>query len=340
MVGLAAELFRSAAASPATACARRWRACGSSSRWRCARCPPARGCSTGPCRRSGTSATPGSRTRGAEGRRLPGLQPPPGELQRAGARADAARRAAAAPAQPAGAARPDPLPHLLLPRDWGFCLAHRVLEGLPEGDYEVLIDSTLAPGSLTYGELLLPGASEREFLISCHVCHPSLANDNLSGLAVTLFLARELAPRCRRAALLLPLPLAARHHRRDHLAGAEPRRGARRIEHGLVAANLGDPGPFTTSGAGAATPRSTAPSSTCSPPPASRTTSSLRPLRLRRAPVRLARLRPAGRLAHPHAVGALSRVPHLGRRPRLHHAGGAGRLAGPLSGGGGGDRGR
>lgn len=128
---------------------------------------------------------------------------------------------------------------------WGFCLAHRVLAGLPEGEYEVFIDSTLAPGSLTYGELLLPGTSEREFLVSCHVCHPSLANDNLSGLAVTLFLARELARRPKAARrysyrfLWAPGTIGAIAWLAAHAEGA-----AKRIAHGLVAANLGDPGPF------------------------------------------------------------------------------------------------
>jgi aminopeptidase-like protein len=129
--------------------------------------------------------------------------------------------------------------------DWGFCLAHRVLASLPEGEYEVFIDSTLEPGSLSYGELLLPGASEREFLVSCHVCHPSLANDNLSGLAVTLFLARELARLTRSERrysyrfLWLPGTIGAIAWLDAHAEGA-----ARRIAHGLVAANLGDPGPF------------------------------------------------------------------------------------------------
>jgi aminopeptidase-like protein len=128
---------------------------------------------------------------------------------------------------------------------WGFCLAHRVLEGLAEGDYEVSIDSTLAPGALTYGELLLPGASEREFLVSCHVCHPSLANDNLSGLAVTLFLARELArlPQAERRYsyrfLWVPGTIGAIAWLAANADGA-----AKRIAHGLVAANLGDPGKF------------------------------------------------------------------------------------------------
>jgi aminopeptidase-like protein len=81
---------------------------------------------------------------------------------------------------------------------WGFCLSHDRLAGLPEGDYEVCIDATLAPGHLSYGELFLPGESTDEILISTHVCHPSLCNDNLSGIAVAIFLAASLEGRHRR----------------------------------------------------------------------------------------------------------------------------------------------
>ena len=65
--------------------------------------------------------------------------------------------------------------------NWGFCLSHKQFLDLKDGEYEVCIDSTLENGSLTYGEFFLPGEQEAEVLISTHVCHPSLANDNLSG---------------------------------------------------------------------------------------------------------------------------------------------------------------
>lgn len=81
---------------------------------------------------------------------------------------------------------------------WGFCLRQRELDALPDGDYEVCIDSTLAPGHLSYGELVLPGEAAGEVVISSHVCHPSLCNDNLSGIAVATALARDLAARPRR----------------------------------------------------------------------------------------------------------------------------------------------
>ena len=77
--------------------------------------------------------------------------------------------------------------------------------------YEVCIDATLEDGSLTYGECYLPGTLEDEILLSCHVCHPSLANDNLSGIAVMTFLAQYLQ-RCPRRysyrLLFIPVPSA------------------------------------------------------------------------------------------------------------------------------------
>ena len=71
--------------------------------------------------------------------------------------------------------------------NWGFCLSHNQLSTLPEGEYEVVIESTLQDGYLTYGEYFLEGQSQDEILISTHVCHPSLANDNLSGIALAVF---------------------------------------------------------------------------------------------------------------------------------------------------------
>jgi aminopeptidase-like protein len=69
-------------------------------------------------------------------------------------------------------------------RAWGFCLTQEQVDRLEEADYEVVVDTTLAPGSLTYGECFLPGERDDEVLLTTHVCHPSLANDNLSGIAV------------------------------------------------------------------------------------------------------------------------------------------------------------
>ena len=77
--------------------------------------------------------------------------------------------------------------------DWGFCLSHNQLLALEDGDYEVCVDSSLRDGHLSYGECFLPGRSSDEVLVSCHVCHPSLANDNLSGLVVATALAQLLS---------------------------------------------------------------------------------------------------------------------------------------------------
>ncbi len=76
--------------------------------------------------------------------------------------------------------------------DWGFCLSHRQYLALEEGDHEVVIDATLEDGSLTYGECSLKGETEDEILVSVHVCHPSLANDNLSGIGLAAMLARHM----------------------------------------------------------------------------------------------------------------------------------------------------
>lgn len=82
--------------------------------------------------------------------------------------------------------------------NWGFCIPHERLLALPEGEYEVVIDSTLAPGSMTLGEAVIPGATTEEMVIYTHTCHPALANDNLSGIAVCAELARWLRGRANR----------------------------------------------------------------------------------------------------------------------------------------------
>ncbi|SEB29721.1 aminopeptidase-like domain-containing protein [Amycolatopsis tolypomycina] len=125
---------------------------------------------------------------------------------------------------------------------WGFCLAQEKLGALPDGDYDVVIDSTLADGSLTYAEHVVPGRVTDEVIVSCHVCHPSLANDNLAGIAVAVSLAQQLAsaqPHYTYRFLFMPGTIGSI----TWLA-----RNASRIDkvrHGLVLACAGDPGSLT-----------------------------------------------------------------------------------------------
>jgi aminopeptidase-like protein len=122
---------------------------------------------------------------------------------------------------------------------WGFCLSHNQLNALEEGLYEVVIDASLEAGHLTYGECYLPGSGAEEVLVSCHVCHPSLCNDNLSGIALSTFLAKHLGERARRYSyrfIFIPGTIGAI----TWLAMNEGTAG--RIRHGLVVANVGDAG--------------------------------------------------------------------------------------------------
>ena len=125
--------------------------------------------------------------------------------------------------------------------EWGFCLSHNEMLAMKDSEYEVCIDSTLKDGSLTYGECFIPGHSDDEVLISCHACHPSLANDNLSGIAVVTALAQLLSDRDLRYSyrfLFLPGTIGAITWL------AQNRESAKRIRHGLVLTGIGDSGRF------------------------------------------------------------------------------------------------
>jgi len=127
-------------------------------------------------------------------------------------------------------------------KNWGFCLAQQQLDKLEEGEYHVYIDSTLHPGHLTYGEFRIQGQTDDEVLISCHSCHPSLCNDNLSGMVMAARLAGLLQGTSLRYSyrfVWVPGTIGSI----TWLAlneGILPR-----VKHGLVLSCLGDPGKFT-----------------------------------------------------------------------------------------------
>ena len=126
--------------------------------------------------------------------------------------------------------------------NWGFCLSHNQFMTLVDGNYEVFIDSILENGSLTYGEFYLKGEQEEEVLISCHACHPSLANDNLSGVSLSTFLAKNMSSVPHRYSyrfLFIPGTIGA-------IAWlALNKEKTSKIKHGLVLTGLGDSGNIT-----------------------------------------------------------------------------------------------
>jgi aminopeptidase-like protein len=121
--------------------------------------------------------------------------------------------------------------------NWGFCLTHKQLLQLKDEEYEVCIDASLTDGYLSYGECYLRGASEDEVLVSCHICHPSLCNDNLSGIALAVALAQPLQISSRRYSyrfLFIPGTIGSitwLSRNEDQLS---------RIKHGFVVTCVGD----------------------------------------------------------------------------------------------------
>lgn len=140
--------------------------------------------------------------------------------------------------------RPDWIPYrtAYYAETWGFCLEHHRLAGMVDDWYEVVIDATLEDGALSYGECFLPGETGDEVLISTHVCHPSMCNDNLSGIAVAVWLAQRLLQAPRRHGyrfLFIPGTIGS-------IAWLSRNEGSvSRVKHGMVAACLGDGGAFT-----------------------------------------------------------------------------------------------
>ena len=126
--------------------------------------------------------------------------------------------------------------------DWGFCLSDRVLQSLRPGRYAVRIDSTLTKGSLTYGECVVPGVSSEEVLVFTHVCHPSLCNDNLTGIALASLLAAEVGrsnPRFTYRFVFAPGTIGSIAWLARNESSVD------RVHHGLVLGLAGDRGPLT-----------------------------------------------------------------------------------------------
>ncbi|SHE33638.1 aminopeptidase-like domain-containing protein [Fodinibius roseus] len=126
--------------------------------------------------------------------------------------------------------------------DWGFCLSHHQLMKLEEGDYHVYIDAALEEGSMTHGELFIKGKTPDEVIISCHICHPSLCNDNLSGISVAVHLAQQLLQEDLRYSyrfLFIPGTIGSI----AWLARNEDK--TQHIKYGLVLSCVGDAGPIT-----------------------------------------------------------------------------------------------
>jgi aminopeptidase-like protein len=140
--------------------------------------------------------------------------------------------------------QPDAIPYVksYYKKNWGFCMQYNKFKDLIDGEYEICIDSSLKPGSLTYGEFYIKGEVEEEILISCYICHPSMCNDNLSGVVLCTYLAKYLKNSKNYFSyriLFIPETIGAI----TWLSLNE--KNISKIKTGLLATCLGDPGIFT-----------------------------------------------------------------------------------------------
>ncbi len=140
--------------------------------------------------------------------------------------------------------KPDLIPYVTsyYSENWGFCMKHSEFVKLKEGDYQILIDSELNNGNLTYGEYFIPGKNESEILLTCYVCHPSMCNDNLSGVILLTFLAKYLTNFENKYSirfLFIPETIGSITWLQIN------EKNLNKIKHGLVATCVGDSGNFT-----------------------------------------------------------------------------------------------
>ena len=208
--------------------------------------------------------------------------------------------------------RPDAIPYRtsFYKETWGFCLTDTQLRAMEPGDYEVVIDASLTDGSLTYGELFIPGDTGEEVLFHAHCCHPSLANDNLSGLVVATYLADAILQSARRYSYRFvflpgtigPITWLSRNDNR-----------ANHVRHGLVLTGVGDPGPFTykRSRRGDALIDRAMPHLLKSAPATARI-SDFEPYGYAERQVLFSRVQSASGLSHAYTVRDVPQVPHLG----------------------------
>ena len=140
--------------------------------------------------------------------------------------------------------KPDWIPYVTsyYSENWGFCMTHNEFLNLKEGEYHVVIKSKLEPGSLTYGEFLIPGKSTDEILLTCYVCHPSMCNDNLSGISLLTMIAKYMKNFENNYSirfLFIPETIGSIAWLKNN------ENNLLKIKHGLVATCIGDKGNFT-----------------------------------------------------------------------------------------------
>ncbi|OGV57271.1 MAG: hypothetical protein A2X45_25320 [Lentisphaerae bacterium GWF2_50_93] len=141
--------------------------------------------------------------------------------------------------------QPDVIPYVTTyyKRRWGFCLRHKDLLKLKKGKYKVEIKSSLKPGSLTFADAVIPGRTKKEIVISSYLCHPSLANDSISGVVVATHLYKYLKARKDNyysyRFIFVPETIGAIAYLKMH-----KEHFLKNVYAGLVLTCLGDSGPF------------------------------------------------------------------------------------------------